>query len=57
MFGRSGYQAEEILTTEQLNNAMYVVFYFRADVGLEYEIMYDMMWFDPMEWSMCSFST
>ena len=36
---------------------MYDLYWFRVDAGLEYPIMFDMMYFDPYEWSMCSSTT
>ena len=50
------------MTIEQVNDAIYTLFWFRADVGLEAAIMFrrrELMppYYDPTLWSMCSTKT
>lgn len=62
LLGNSNTTADEILTEEQLNQAMSAIYWYRADLGLEFPIMFrrrqlDMLWYDEREWSMCSDAT
>ena len=46
-----------IRTVEQMQDAMKTLFWFRVDQGLEFPVMFDILWIDPMEYSMCSRET
>ena len=36
---------------------MYDLYFWRADLGLEFPIMFDQPWIDTSEWSTCSMKT
>jgi len=59
-YGSEEYVAEDILTTDRLNSAIYELYYYRADAGLEMEPplfrrrRLDIPYSDQSFWAMCS---
>ena len=52
-----GYTAEPLRTVDQVAEAMNKLFWYRESYGYEAAVMFDMPWFPPEEYAMCSRST
>ena len=57
IFGSDEEGVPAILTVEQMRKAMITLFWFRESLGLEFAVMYDIPFYDPIEYSMCTENT
>ena len=57
IFGSDDEGVPPIDTVEQMRKAMLTLFWFRASLDLEFPVMFDIWWIDPIEYSMCTENT
>ena len=57
VFGNRNTRVPVIRSVEEMRNAMQTLYWYRVDLGLEYPVMFDMLYIDPSEYMMCSVNT